>query len=151
MAETPAESTPVVAEEATDTTAGSAASEPGTDDTAAANEPESGGHSESPRRRGRPRKQSTARKTRTVELMLTVTGTAEGEWQADLKHGTERIVSGLRIQAAAVARAAKELHPDISTAIDEVIDTAREQHRSRLEQLEAEVAQVKQALAELED
>ncbi|KAA2261703.1 hypothetical protein F0L68_15765 [Solihabitans fulvus] len=102
-------------------------------------------------KRGRPRKQSTAKKTRTVELTLTVTGTAEGEWQADLVHGTNRVVRGLSISAAAVARAAKELHPDISEGIETVIDAAREQHRSRMEQLEAELEQVKRALAELND
>jgi hypothetical protein len=34
-------------------------------------------------RRGRP-KGSTARTTRTIELTLTVTGTADGDWQAEL-------------------------------------------------------------------
>lgn len=95
-------------------------------------------------------KNSTARKTRTVELILTVTGTADGEWQVDLKHGADRVVQGLSIPATAVARAAKELHDTVSTTIDEVVDGAREHHRVRLEQLEAEMAKVKQTLAELE-
>ena len=102
-------------------------------------------------KRGAKRKQSTARKTRTVELTLTVTGTAEGEWQADLVHGTTRVVRGLSIPASAVARAAKELHADISDGIETVLSAAREQHRSRMEQLEAELEQVKKALAELTD
>ncbi|WP_229796106.1 DUF6319 family protein [Saccharothrix coeruleofusca] len=97
------------------------------------------------------RVKSTAKKTRTVELTLTVTGTADGEWQADLVHGTKRVVSGLSISAAAVSRAAKELHDDIAGGIDEVIETARAQHRTRMEELEAELAKVKQALAELSD
>ena len=97
----------------------------------------------------RVRKQSTARKTRTVTLTLTVTGTAEGEWQADLTHGTTRIVRGMSIPASAVARAAKELHPDISGGIDSVLTEARDQHRNRMQELEAELEKVKRALAEL--
>ncbi|MFI9011748.1 DUF6319 family protein [Actinosynnema sp. NPDC053489] len=97
------------------------------------------------------RPKSTAKKTRTVELTLTVTGTADGEWQADLVHGTKRVVQGLPISAAAVSRAAKELHDDIAGGIDEVIEAARAQHRTRMEELEAELAKVKAALAELTD
>jgi Family of unknown function (DUF6319) len=106
---------------------------------------------QAPRKRGRPRKQSTARKTHSVELVLTVTGTVDGEWQADLKHGSEHVVQGLQISAAAVSRAAKELHDEISNGIETVLGAAREQHRSRLEELEVEMQKVKQALAELEE
>ncbi|MEU5693343.1 DUF6319 family protein [Actinosynnema sp. NPDC020468] len=97
------------------------------------------------------RAKSTVKKTRTVELTLTVTGTADGEWQADLVHGTKRVVTGLSVAAAAVSRAAKELHEDIAGGIDEVIEAARSQHRTRMEELEAELAKVKAALAELSD
>jgi hypothetical protein len=102
-------------------------------------------------KRGRPRKQSTARKTRTVELILTDTGTAEGEWQAELTHSGKRVVQGLPIAAAAVSRAAKELHPDIFGGIETVINAAKQQHQAKLEELQAELDKVKQALAELED
>jgi hypothetical protein len=95
------------------------------------------------------RAKSTAKKTRTVELTLTVTGTLDGNWQADLMHGSTRVVQGLSIPAAAVGKAAQELHPEIAEKIDEVITAAREQHASRLRELEAEVAKVKQALADL--
>ncbi|CAM3719560.1 DUF6319 domain-containing protein [Kibdelosporangium persicum] len=95
------------------------------------------------------RTKSTAKKTRTVELTLTVTGSLDGAWQADLMHGTTRVVQGLTIPAAAVAKAAQELHPEIAEKIDEVITAAREQHESRLRELEAEMAKVKQALADL--
>jgi hypothetical protein len=102
-------------------------------------------------KRGRPRGQSTARKTRTVELILTVTGTAEGEWQAELVHGGKRVVNGLTVAASAVSRAAKELHPDIAGGIEEVISAAREQHQKRAAELQAELEKVQAALAELED
>lgn len=97
------------------------------------------------------RAKSTAKKTRTVELTLTVTGTADGDWQADLLHGTTRVVQGLVIPAIAVSKAAKELHEDISSGIETVLEAARDQHRTRMEELEAELARVKQALAELTD
>lgn len=98
--------------------------------------------------RGRPK--GTARKTRTVELTLTVTGTADGEWQAELKHGSKWVARGLEIPASAVSRAAKELHEDLSAPIDEVINAAREQQQARVAQLEAELEQARQALADLE-
>jgi hypothetical protein len=103
-----------------------------------------------PKRGRATRKPSTARKTRTVELTLTVTGTADGEWQAELTHGGKRVVQGLAVSAAAVSDAAKQLHPDIFAGINTVITAARDQHRARMAELEAELNRVKQALAELD-
>ena len=105
---------------------------------------------ESGPKKGRARKQSTARKTRSVELTLTVTGTADGEWQAELTHSGKRIVQGLPIAAAAVSKAASELHPDISETIESVLTQAREQHEAKLAELEAEVERVRKTLADLE-
>ncbi|RZQ61591.1 DUF6319 family protein [Amycolatopsis suaedae] len=101
-------------------------------------------------KRGRPKAGTTAKKTRTVELTLTVTGTADGEWQAELKHGSKWVARGLEIPAAAVSRAAKELHDDLSGPIDEVINAAREQQQAKVAALEAELEKAKQALAELD-
>jgi hypothetical protein len=75
----------------------------------------------------------------------------DGEWQADLSHSGSRVLQGLQIPAAAVSRAAAELHEDISKAIESVLDVAREQHQARLAELEAELSKVKQALADLQD
>ncbi len=106
---------------------------------------------ESPKpKRGRPKVATTAKKTRTVELTLTVTGTADGEWQAELKNGSKWVAKGLEIPAAAVSRAAKELHVDLSGPIDEVINAARETQAAKVAQLEAELEKAKQALAELD-
>ncbi|RSN21683.1 hypothetical protein DMC61_35340 [Amycolatopsis sp. WAC 04169] len=106
---------------------------------------------ESPKpKRGRPKVATTAKKTRTVELTLTVTGTADGEWQAELKNGTKWVAKGLEIPAAAVSRAAKELHADLSGPIDEVINAARELQAAKVAQLEAELEKAKLALAELD-
>ncbi|GAA0504737.1 hypothetical protein GCM10011581_33690 [Saccharopolyspora subtropica] len=98
----------------------------------------------------RARKQSTAKKTRTVELTLTVTGTADGEWQADLMHAGKRVVQGLPIPASAVSKAAAELHQEISETIESVLTAARQQHEAKLAELEAEMERVRKALAGLE-
>ena len=98
-------------------------------------------------RRGRPRKSAA----RGVELVLTVTGTAEAtDWRAEVVHGGKRIIAALPVPASAVGAAAKDLHPDIAEAIDTVLSTAREHHRTRVEQLQAELEAARHALAELE-
>jgi uncharacterized protein DUF6319 len=101
-------------------------------------------------RRGRP-KGSTARTTRTIELTLTVTGTADGDWQAELKQGSTWLSRGLPVTAAAVSKAAQELHAELAGPIDAVIDAAREQRAARVAALEAELEQARKALAELEE
>jgi hypothetical protein len=100
--------------------------------------------------RGRPRK-SAARKTRQVMLTLTVTGSQDSaDWRAEVVHGTTRVVPELSVSAAAVVAAAKDLHPDIAEAIDGILETARVQHRTRVEQLQAELAAAQEALASLD-
>ena len=98
-----------------------------------------------------PAKKAPAKKTKTLELTLTVTGTADGEWKAELKQGNSYIAKNLLVAAAAVSRAAKELHEDLSGPIDEVIDAAREQQAAKVAALEAELEAAKRALAELDD
>lgn len=105
---------------------------------------------ESPAPKKQTRKKSTAKKTRTVELTLTVTGTADGEWQAELLHSGKRVVQGLQVPAAAVSKAAAELHSDISETIEDVLHKARQEQEAKLAELEAEVERVRKALAELE-
>jgi hypothetical protein len=100
-------------------------------------------------RRGRP-KGSTARATRTIELTLTVTGTADGDWQAELKQGNTWLSRGLPVSATAVSRAAQELHAELAGPIDAVIGAAREQRAARVAALEAELEQARKALAEFE-
>lgn len=114
-----------------------------TPDTAAAVPPEKP-------RRGRP-KGSAARTTRTVELTLTVSGSADGEWQAELKQGSSWLSRGLPVSAAAVSRAAQELHAELAAPIDAVIGAAREQRAARVAALEAELEQARKALAEIDD
>jgi hypothetical protein len=111
---------------------------------AGATEPESGKP-----RRGRP-KGSTARTTRTIELTLTVSGTADGDWQAELKQGSTWLSRALPVTATAVTRAAQELHAELAAPIEAVIGAAREQRAARVAALEAELEQARKALAEIE-
>ncbi|MFR9804515.1 DUF6319 family protein [Pseudonocardia sp. RS010] len=101
------------------------------------------------RKRGRP-KGSTARTTRVVELTLTVSGTADGEWQAELKRGTAWLARALPVSAGAVQKAAAELHAEIAGPIEEIIGEARAAREAKVAELEAQLEQAKKALAELE-
>jgi hypothetical protein len=95
-------------------------------------------------------KKGTGKKTKTLELTLTVTGTADGEWRAELRQGTSYLARNLAVAAAAVSRAAKELHEDLSVPIDEVIEEARSQQVARVAALEAELEVARRTLAELD-
>jgi hypothetical protein len=97
-----------------------------------------------------PAKKAAGKKTKTLELTLTVTGTADGEWRAELKHGTTYLARNLTVAASAVSRAAKELHEDLSTPIDAVIAEARSQQAARVTALAAELEAARKALADLD-
>lgn len=101
-------------------------------------------------KRGRPKGSSSAKTTRVVSLTLTVSGSADGEWQAELKNGSTWVARGLPVTAAAVSQAAAALHADLAGPIDEVIETARSAKAARVAELEAELEQAKKALAEME-
>jgi Family of unknown function (DUF6319) len=103
------------------------------------------------RRRGRPKgSTSSARTTRVVELCLTVSEGADGEWQAELKQGATWISRGLPVSAASVLRAAQELHTELAEPIEAAIGAAREARAARVAALEAELEQARKALAELD-
>lgn len=97
-----------------------------------------------------PVKRAAGKKAKTIELTLTVTGTADGEWHAELKQGTTFLARNIAVAAAAVSRAAKELHTDLSTPIDEIIDAARSQQAARVAALEAELEAARKTLADLD-
>lgn len=98
-----------------------------------------------------PAKKAAGKRTKTLELTLTVSGTADGEWHAELKQGSTFLARGLAVAAAAVSRAAKELHEDLSAPIDEVIEAARDQQAAKVAALEAELEAARKALADLAD
>ncbi|WP_102144599.1 DUF6319 family protein [Mycobacterium hubeiense] len=95
-------------------------------------------------------KKAAGKKTKTLELTLTVTGTADGEWRAELKRGSTYVARDLAVAAAAVSRAAKQLHEDLSTPIDELIEEARSQQAARVAALETELEAARKALADLD-
>lgn len=97
-----------------------------------------------------PAKRAAGKKTKTLELTLTVTGTADGDWRAELKQGSTFLARDLAVAAAAVSRAAKELHKDLSTPIDAVIEEARSQQAARVAALETELEAARRALADLD-
>ena len=97
-----------------------------------------------------PAKKTPSKKTKTLELTLTVTGTADGEWRAELKQGSTYLARNLAVAAAAVSRAAKELHEDLSTPIDGLIEEARSQQAARVAALEAELEAARKVLADLD-
>lgn len=101
------------------------------------------------RRRGRP-PGSTARTTRVVTMTLTVSGSADGDWQAELKQGSTWVARGLPVTASAVSAAAAALHADLSGPVDELIEEARAAKAARVAELEAELERARKDLAALE-
>jgi len=97
-----------------------------------------------------PAKRSTRKSAKTLELTLTVTGTADGDWRADLKQGPTYLARDIAIAAAAVSRAAKELHWDLAAPIDAAIEEARSQQAAKVAALEAELDAARKALADLD-
>lgn len=95
-------------------------------------------------------KKASGKRTKILQLTLTVTGTADGEWHAELKQGSSYLARNLAVAAAAVSRAAKELHEDLATPIDAVIEEARSQQAAKVAALEAELEAARKALAELD-
>ncbi|BBZ33098.1 hypothetical protein AWB99_09140 [Mycolicibacterium confluentis] len=97
-----------------------------------------------------PAKKAAGRKAKTLELTLTVIGTADGEWRAELKQGSTFLARDVAVAAAAVSRAARELHEDLSTPIDAIIEEARSQQAAKVAALEAELEAARKALAGLD-
>lgn len=95
-------------------------------------------------------RKSAGRKAKTIELVLTVTGTADGEWRAELKQGSSYLARDLAVAAAAVSRAARELHQDLATPIDSIIEEARVLQAAKVSALEAELEAARRVLADLD-
>jgi len=107
--------------------------------------PDTIGNTEKPKTR-----KSPGKRAKMLELVLTVSGTADGEWRAELKQGGTFLARDHAVAAAAVSRAARELHEDLSGPIDAVIEEARSQQAAKVAALEAELEAARQALANLE-
>lgn len=95
-------------------------------------------------------KKASGKKAKTLELTVSVTGTADGDWRAEIKHGSTYVVRNLAVAAAAVSRAARELHEELFTPIEALIDEARAAQAARVAALEADLEAARKALADLD-
>ncbi|WP_067860148.1 DUF6319 family protein [Nocardia shimofusensis] len=91
-----------------------------------------------------------ARKVKTPEVSVTLAGTADGEWTVEVVTGKKRSVRGLPVSSAAVAQAAKLLHPEVAEVVAGVLDAAREAQLAKVAQLQAELEAAKRALEDLD-
>jgi hypothetical protein len=103
-------------------------------DTAGARTPASGA-------RRKPRQPSGA--------TLTLTAGPEGQWSVEVSTGKKRVLRPMPVPASAVAQAAKALHEDVAEAVEPLLEAAREQQRTRVAQLEQELADAQRTLADL--
>ncbi|WP_278263480.1 DUF6319 family protein [Nocardia sp. AG03] len=99
----------------------------------------------------RPAKAPAARKAKAPEVTVTLTGTADGEWTVDVVNGKKRSVKGMAVTSAAVAQAAKILHPEVAEVVAGILEAARGAQQQKVEQLQAELEAAKRLLAELGD
>ncbi|MGW5311785.1 DUF6319 family protein [Nocardia thailandica] len=96
-------------------------------------------------------KAPAARKPKAPEVTITLTGSAEGEWTVDVVNGKKRSVRGMTVSSAAVAQAAKLLHPEVSEVVAGILEAARGAQQARVAQLQAELEAARKLLAELGD
>jgi hypothetical protein len=80
---------------------------------------------------------------------LTLTAGPEGQWSVEITSGKKRLLRSTPVSASAVAQAAKVLHSDVAEAVEPLIEAAREQQRSRVDQLRRELADAQRLLDEL--
>ena len=84
-----------------------------------------------------------------AEVTITLTSTVDGEWAAEVLVGVKRTLRQAALVPSAVAQAAKLLHPEVASAVDAVLQAARETHLARVEQLRAELELAQKALDDL--
>ncbi|MFR9751297.1 DUF6319 family protein [Nocardia sp. 004] len=100
----------------------------------------------------KPAKTMGARKTaKSPEVVVTLTGTADGDWSVDVMSGKKRTVRGLPVPSSAVAQASKILHPEVAEVVDGVLETLRGVQEAKVQQLQAELEEAKRLLEELSD
>ncbi|MFC8380522.1 DUF6319 family protein [Nocardia sp. NPDC056952] len=99
----------------------------------------------------RPAKAPAVRKAKVAEVTVTLTGTADGEWTVDVINGKKRSVKGLAVSSAAVAQAAKILHPEVEEVVAGILEAARGAQQAKVAQLQAELEAARKLLEELGD
>ncbi|MFD4443708.1 DUF6319 family protein [Nocardia sp. NPDC058519] len=99
----------------------------------------------------RPAKAPAVRKAKAPEVTVTLTGTADGEWTVDVVNGKKRSVKGMAVSSAAVAQAAKILHPEVEEVVAGILEAARGVQQAKVAQLQAELEAARKLLEELGD
>ncbi|WP_433273477.1 DUF6319 family protein [Pseudonocardia xinjiangensis] len=97
----------------------------------------------------RPRPAGGRTAARPVEVTVTLSATAEGEWTVEVMVGKKRTVRPTSVQPADVARAARSLPPVVAEAIEASLEAARQRQLDRVERLRTELEAAQRALQEL--
>jgi DNA-binding transcriptional regulator YdaS (Cro superfamily) len=92
---------------------------------------------------------STAKKTRVADVVITISGSVDGDWTVDVVAAKKKALRALPVTPAVVGQAAKALHPDVAESIEAILEQAREQQTAKVEQLRAELEAAQKALEEL--
>ncbi|WP_232715326.1 DUF6319 family protein [Gordonia metallireducens] len=89
-------------------------------------------------------------KTSTAAVSVTITSAGESTWTVSVAHGSKK-GKPAEVTADRVARAMQELGDDAAiTAVDEVIESAREAAQRKIEELTRELENARAALAHLD-
>ncbi|WP_405177870.1 DUF6319 family protein [Nocardia sp. NBC_01377] len=99
----------------------------------------------------KPAKAPAARKRTAPEVTVTLTGTPDGEWAVDVVNGKKRTIRGLPVTSAAVAQAAKVLHPEVAEVVAGILEAARGVQQAKVAQLQAELEEARKLLEELSE
>jgi outer membrane biosynthesis protein TonB len=86
---------------------------------------------------------------RPVEVTVTLSSTAEGEWTVEVVTGRKRTVRPTPVQPADVAKAARVLPAAVAEAIESSLAAARQRQIERVERLRAELDAAQRALQDL--
>ncbi|QUQ72041.1 DUF6319 family protein [Kutzneria sp. CA-103260] len=92
---------------------------------------------------------STAKKTRVADVVITISGSIDGDWTVDVVAAKKKALRALPVTPAVVGQAAKALHPEVAESIESILEQAREQQTAKVEQLRAELEAAQKALEEL--
>lgn len=93
---------------------------------------------------------AAAKKPKTPEVVITLNGTADGEWTMDVVNGKKRALRGLAVPTSAVSQAAKLLHPEVAEVVDSIVESVRASQRAKVEQLQAELESARRLLDDLD-
>ncbi|MBV9845943.1 MAG: hypothetical protein JOZ47_12830 [Kutzneria sp.] len=97
----------------------------------------------------KPRPASTAKKTRVADVVITVSGSVDGDWTVDVVVAKKKALRAIQVAPAVVGAAAKALHPEVAESIEAVLEQARRQQAAKVEELRTQLEAAQRALEEL--